>query len=82
MQVSTLVVEVEFGGSGGIRTLGWVTPPAVFKTADLNHSPTLPGNYLKNFICNCIALHFIFLTWLNRRRINLFVWVGFYPAIR
>src|SRR5438128_1892530 len=31
------------GGRGGIRTHGRVAPTAVFKTAALNHSATLPG---------------------------------------
>ena len=31
-----------FGGRGGIRTHGGVAPTAVFKTAALNHSATLP----------------------------------------
>ena len=31
-----------FGGSGEIRTHGGLTPTAVFKTAALNHSATLP----------------------------------------
>lgn len=31
------------GGRGGIRTHGGVAPTAVFKTAALNHSATLPG---------------------------------------
>jgi hypothetical protein len=30
------------GGRGGIRTHGGVAPTAVFKTAALNHSATLP----------------------------------------
>src|SRR3954464_12540784 len=32
------------GGRGGIRTHGGLAPTAVFKTAALNHSATLPGN--------------------------------------
>jgi hypothetical protein len=31
-----------YGGRGGIRTHGGVAPTAVFKTAALNHSATLP----------------------------------------
>ena len=31
------------GGKGGIRTHGELAPTAVFKTAALNHSATLPG---------------------------------------
>ena len=31
------------GGSGEIRTHGRLAPSAVFKTAGLNHSPTLPS---------------------------------------
>ncbi len=31
------------GGRGGIRTHGGLAPTAVFKTAALNHSATLPG---------------------------------------
>ena len=33
------------GGRGGIRTHGGVAPTAVFKTAALNHSATLPGGF-------------------------------------
>ena len=33
----------KFGGRGGIRTHGGVAPTAVFKTAALNHSATLPS---------------------------------------
>ena len=36
-------LEPGAGGSGEIRTHGWVTPSAVFKTAALNHSATLPS---------------------------------------
>ena len=36
------------GGSGEIRTHGWVTPSAVFKTAALNHSATLPWTLLRS----------------------------------
>ena len=42
------------GGRGGIRTHGELAPSAVFKTAALNHSTTLPtpdgfaGNGLRN----------------------------------
>ena len=32
------------GGRGGIRTHGGVSPTAVFKTAALNHSATLPAS--------------------------------------
>lgn len=32
------------GGSGEIRTHGWVTPSLVFKTSPFNHSGTLPYN--------------------------------------
>ncbi len=32
-----------FGGRGGIRTHGTVSRTAVFKTAALNHSATLPA---------------------------------------
>ena len=32
-----------FGGRGGIRTHGRLAPTAVFKTAALNHSATLPN---------------------------------------
>ena len=32
------------GGEGGIRTLGHLTAPAVFKTAALSHSATSPYN--------------------------------------
>ena len=37
------------GGSGEIRTHGWVTPSSVFKTGPFNHSGTLPlaGYYAK-----------------------------------
>lgn len=31
------------GGRGGIRTHGGLAPTAVFKTAALNHSATLPS---------------------------------------
>src|SRR2546423_2310168 len=33
------------GGSGEIRTHGWVTPSLVFKTSALNRSATLPGSW-------------------------------------
>jgi hypothetical protein len=36
------VSPLGIGGSGEIRTHGGVTPSAVFKTAALNHSATLP----------------------------------------
>jgi hypothetical protein len=32
-----------YGGEGGIRTHGRVTPSLVFKTRALNHSTTSPG---------------------------------------
>lgn len=35
-------VEKSFGGSGEIRTHGWVAPSLVFKTSPFNHSGTLP----------------------------------------
>ncbi len=34
------------GGSGEIRTHGRLAPTTVFKTVALNHSATLPYNYL------------------------------------
>ena len=37
-------VELGAGGRGGIRTHGGLAPTAVFKTAALNHSATLPGS--------------------------------------
>ena len=40
--------DVVAGGSGEIRTHGRVTPTAVFKTAALNHSATLPFLLLFN----------------------------------
>ena len=36
------------GGSGEIRTHGGVAPSAVFKTAALNHSATLPHGAFKH----------------------------------
>ena len=35
-------MQLDFGGSGEIRTHGRVSPSSVFKTDGLNHSPTLP----------------------------------------
>lgn len=34
------------GGTGGIRTHGTITGPAVFKTAALDHSATVPSAFL------------------------------------
>jgi hypothetical protein len=34
------------GGGGGIRTPGELTPPAVFKTAAIDHSATPPYRVL------------------------------------
>ena len=39
----TLATLWNIGGRGGIRTHGGVAPTAVFKTAALNHSATLPA---------------------------------------
>jgi hypothetical protein len=38
----------KIGGSGEIRTHGGLTPTAVFKTAALNHSATLPWRKLSH----------------------------------
>ena len=49
------------GGSGEIRTHGGVTPSAVFKTAALNHSATLPyflqSHDLPHHASNSLFLH-------------------------
>ena len=37
-------LSYSYGGRGGIRTHGGLTPTAVFKTAALNHSATRPGH--------------------------------------
>src|SRR6058998_4085591 len=37
-----VMASVAAGGSGEIRTHGWVPPSLVFKTSALNHSATLP----------------------------------------
>src|SRR6516164_1414708 len=42
----------EIGGRGGIRTHEGLTPLAVFKTAALNHSATLPCLELARLFCS------------------------------
>jgi hypothetical protein len=44
-----LTFLMAFGGRGGIRTHGGLAPTAVFKTAALNHSATLPGALSRAF---------------------------------
>jgi hypothetical protein len=39
-------LQIEFGGSGEIRTHERLTPSAVFKTAAFNHSATLPDFFI------------------------------------
>ena len=41
-----LIETISSGGRGGIRTHGGLSPTAVFKTAALNHSATLPAGRL------------------------------------
>lgn len=58
---------VDFGGETGIRTLGWITPSTVFKTAALDRSATSPWhsvlkinkkkNHFKNICCYYSCRH-------------------------
>ena len=61
---------MKIGGSGEIRTHGWLSPSPVFKTGAFNHSATLPDGVLREWGA-AQALYAIFLARLGCRQTDV-----------